>query len=396
MDPGRRHTTLLDDKAMGCLAGAAVGDALGGATEGWTAEQIRARYGGWVDDIVPAYEADTPRAERHSRYAKGDGRITDDTLMTQALVAVYRRCRRHLDAYDVADELIPELTGRTQWIPDMEREDAPFQRLFLAEKYLVARLQYGHVDPREAGVGNIVNCGAAMYMAPVGIVNAAAPETAYAEAIDLAGAHQSSYGREAAGVMAAAVAAAMAADATVDDVVEASLGVAHDGTRDAIRSVVACAQSLGDWRDGLAQLREAIAPFDTVGPEYRDPGLGARRPSRLHAIEELPIALGLLVIARGDYREAVLGAANYGRDSDSIATMAGAIAGALGGLEVVPEAWRRTVASASQLDLETPGREMAAVARELMEADERRRAARQDAFAVLTGDERLAHHLDPA
>jgi hypothetical protein len=76
--------------------------------------------------------------------------------------------------------------------------------------------------------------------------------------------------------------------------------------------------------------------------------------------------------------------------------MAGAIAGALGGLEVVPEAWRRTVASASQLDLETPGREMAAVARELMEADERRRAARQDAFAVLTGDERLAHHLDPA
>lgn len=396
MDPGRRPTTLLDDKAMGCLAGAAVGDALGGATEGWTAEQIRTRYGGWVDDIVPAFEAGTPRAERHSRYAKGDGRITDDTLMTQALVAVYRRCRRHLGAYDVADELISELTGRTQWIPDMEREDAPFQRLFLAEKYLVARLQYGHVDPREAGVGNIVNCGAAMYMAPVGIVNAAAPEAAYAEAIDLAGAHQSSYGREAAGVMAAAVAAAMDANATIDDVVDASLAVAHDGTREAIGSVVACARSLGDWRDGLAQLREAIAPFDTVGPDYRDPGLGARRPSRLHAIEELPIALGLLVIARGEYREAVLGAANYGRDSDSIATMAGAIAGALGGLEVVPEAWRRTVASASQLDLETPGREMAAVAREMMEADERRGGARRDAFAALTGDERLAHHLDPA
>ncbi|MGW1619192.1 hypothetical protein, partial [Streptomyces sp. NPDC002172] len=31
-----------------------------------------------------------------------------------------------------------------------------------AEKWLAARLHYGHVDPREAGVGNIVNCGAAM------------------------------------------------------------------------------------------------------------------------------------------------------------------------------------------------------------------------------------------
>ncbi|MEW5633249.1 ADP-ribosylglycohydrolase family protein, partial [Streptomyces hydrogenans] len=55
----------------------------------------------------------------------------------------------------------------------------PLQRIFLAEKWLVARLHYGHHDPREAGSGNIVNCGAAMYMAPVGLVNAADPHGAY-------------------------------------------------------------------------------------------------------------------------------------------------------------------------------------------------------------------------
>ncbi len=64
--------------------------------------------------------------------------------------------------------------------------------------------------------GNIVNCGAAMYMAPVGLVNAANPAAAYAEALDVAGAHQSSYGREAAGVFAAAVAAACVPGATPD------------------------------------------------------------------------------------------------------------------------------------------------------------------------------------
>lgn len=396
-----RRTTLLDDKAMGCLAGAAVGDALGGATEGWTSEQIRERYGGWVEDIVPAFEADTPRAERHSRYAKGNGRITDDTLMTHALAEVYRRRRRHLTAYDVAEELVPLLMGPAQWIPDMEREEPPLQRLFLAEKWLVARLHYGHVDPREAGVGNIVNCGAAMYMAPVGIVNAADPEAAYAEAIDIAGAHQSSYGREGAGVMAAAVAAAMAPGADVDTVIDASLRVAQDGTRSALEAVVACARSVpaggpDAWAEGLAGLREAISPFDTVGPDYREAGLGARRPSRLHAIEELPVALGILIVAQGSCREAVLAATNYGRDSDSIATMAGALAGALGGLPSVPEAWRRRVTTESQLDLEEPALALAEVAREIHAADVARQSRRASAFEALIDQETHAAHLDPA
>jgi hypothetical protein len=248
-----------------------------------------------------------------------------------------------------------------------------------------------------------------MYMPPVGIVNAADPDAAYAEAIDIAGAHQSSYGREAAGVMAAAVAAAMAPGAAVDDVVEAAIRVAHDGTRSAVVAVVAEARRQAgptanrdgsepgpSWSGALAALRDAIEPYDTVGPDYREPGLAARRPSRLHAIEELPVALGLLVVTGGAYRDAVLAATNYGRDSDSIATMAGALAGALAGPSVIPEAWRRTVAAASQLDLEAPGREMAAVAAELLRSDAERHRARLAAFDALTTDAERAPHLDPA
>ena len=85
-----------------------------------------------------------------------------------------------------------------------------------------------------------------------------------------------------------------------------------------------------------ARLREAVAPFDTVGPDYRAMSMDARRPSRTKAIEELPVAFGLLLAHDGDYRGAVLGAVNYGRDSDSIAVMAGALAGALGGAAAVP------------------------------------------------------------
>jgi ADP-ribosylglycohydrolase len=373
----------LEDKAVGALAGAAVGDALGGATEGWTPEQIQDRHGGVVTGVVGPWFDDWRNARPIAPYHKGDGHVTDDTLMTHALVEVYGKVRGHLDAYSVAEELVPLLIGEKRWIPELETESLLLHRIFLAEKWMVTRLQYGHVDPREAGVGNIVNCGAAMYVAPVGVANAGDPRGAYAEAIDIAGAHQSSYGREAAGVYAAAVAAAMAPGATADDVLACCLELARDGTRAAIAAVAAAAEGQRDWQAAIPVLRAAVAPYDSVGPAYREPGLDARRPSRLHAVEELPVALGFVLVAAGGYRDAVLGAVNYGRDADSIATMAGGITGALGGADAVPRQWREQVSTASRLDIEAPGRVMAAVATEMLAADERRQAARQRSMRAL-------------
>jgi len=383
--PGREtRAESLADRITGALVGAAVGDALGGPVEGYSPDQILERHGGRIHGIVGPWNGDAWRTARPiAPYHKGDGHVTDDTLMTHALVRVYARVRDHLDAYAIADHLVPDLMTTPRWIPELEAEALPLHRVFLAEKWLVARIHYGHVDPREAGTGNIVNCGAAMYMAPVGLVNAAHPAGAYAEALDIAGAHQSSYGREAAGVFAAAVAAACAPGATPDSVVDACLSLAKDGTRAAIERVCETAARHRDFESALGPLREAVAPYDTVGPDYRAPSLGARRPSRLHAIEELPVALGMLLVAGGDYRHAVLGSVNYGRDCDSIATMAGALAGALG--SPVPADWAKTVAEASRLDLDEPARVLTEVAREIFARDVRRRRAHEEAFAALGG-----------
>jgi len=373
----------LADRAKGALAGAAVGDALGGAAEGNTPADIQARYGGFIDGVVPPFLADWRNARPIAPYHKGDGHITDDTLMTHALVDVYGRVRDHLDAFAVAEHLVPLLIDERRWIPELEAEALLLHRVFLAEKWLVARLHYGHVDPREAGVGNIVNCGATMYVAPIGIVNAADPAGAYHEAIDVAGAHQSSYGREAAGVFAAAVAEAMRPGATPESVVEAAVDLAHDGTRHAIEAVSAVATTCPNWQESLGTLRAAVEPFDTVGPQYRSPAADARRPSRTKSIEELPIALAMVLIAKGDYRQAVLGAVNYGRDSDSIATMAGAVTGALGGLGAVPAEWVDQVGTASRVDVVGPGALMADVAMEIWPRDAKRDQSRDDARSML-------------
>ncbi|MFF8828949.1 ADP-ribosylglycohydrolase family protein [Streptomyces sp. NPDC015131] len=375
----------LEDRITGSLVGAAVGDALGGAVEGYSPDRIAERHGGRVTGIVGPWNGDDWRTARPlAPYHKGDGHVTDDTLMTHALVRVYDTVRDHLDAYAVADHLVPDLISTPRWIPELEAEALPLQRIFLAEKWLVTRIHYGHADPREAGTGNIVNCGAAMYMAPVGLVNAANPGAAYAEALDVAGAHQSSYGREAAGVFAAAVAAACLPGATPSSVVDTALSLAKDGTRAAIEAVAEAAVHHTDFEPALRPLREAVAPFDTVGPDYRSPSLGARRPSRLHAIEELPIALGMLLVGEGDYRRTVLGAVNYGRDCDSIATMAGAVCGALHGEAAVPAAWAKQVAEASRLDLHAPARVLADVTQEVFTRDTARRRAHERAFAALS------------
>lgn len=371
---------LLLDKARGCIAGLAVGDSLGGSTEGYPPEAIRERFGGWVTDIVGPYRTEWRTERPMSPYHKGDGHVTDDTLMVLALARVYAVVRDHLSAFDVADHLAPDLAHRVVYVPELEMDTVLLNRLFLAEKYLVLRLLSANADPREAGVGNAVNCGAAMYMAPVGIVNAGDPAGAYREAIDVASAHQSSYGREAAGVMAAAVAAAMRPGATLDGVVDACLALARDGTRDAIAAVTSAARTVHDWESAIPVLRRAVAPFDSVGDRYREPLLDARRPSRVASIEELPVALGFLVATGGSYVDAVLGGVNYGRDADSIAQMAGAVAGALHGLTVVPKRWIDAVSEASRRDFVAVADELAAVARAVFAKDRTRWQEREARF----------------
>jgi ADP-ribosylglycohydrolase len=187
-------------------------------------------------------------------------------------------------------------------------------------------------------------------------------------------------------VLAAAVAAAMQVDATPETVVEACLALAKDATRTAIEAAADAAAKLDGWRDGgLAELRQSFVPFDSVGEHYATPALNARIPSRLHAIEELPIALGLLVATGGDYEETVLGGVNYGRDSDSIASMGGALAGALG--NPLRRDWVDEISAASKIDVEDGGRRMAVVAAEIFAKDVQRHQERAQALAALTAGE---------
>src|SRR5690606_24647635 len=176
-------------------------------------------------------------------------------------------------------------------------------------KWLYMRLCLANADPRQGGVGNMVNCGAAMYAAPVGIINAGDPVNAYREAVDIFSAHQQSYGLEAAAVMAACVAEAFKSDATVDSIIDVALTLAKEGTQRAIAAVVDCARGYTDWKAAIGPLREAIRPYDGSAElnTMRGNGTNNWQPSREHSIEEVPVALGFLVVVAGDFEQSIFG-----------------------------------------------------------------------------------------
>ncbi len=155
----------LRGRVRALLYGVALGDALGAPVEKLSAGEIRARYGRVTSLDTPWHRLTQPESARNGR-VRGGGIVTDDTLMTLCLMNIYTQERRHLDAWDMAVGMVREIAWTPRWVPELQRETMLVERLFYPEKWIFQRLQLSAVDPRQGGVGNMVNCGAAMYIAP--------------------------------------------------------------------------------------------------------------------------------------------------------------------------------------------------------------------------------------
>ena len=336
----------FQERVQGVILATALGDAMGATIEKLSYEQIKEMYGRVECLKTNWYKADAPQEVTLGKM-RGNGIVTDDTLMTSALIHVYLKEQRHLDAYDLGNEFVKEISYKKTYIPEFGREGLIIDRLFYPEKYIFMRHVLANCEPREGGIGNMINCGAAMYISPIGIVNAGNPKAAYDEAILFAMGHQSSYGLEAAGVLAACVAKAFEENITVDEIVETAIYFAKDGTKQAIIDMTEAARTL---RAEKATMDQVIAAFQSVIAKYSPMGDDVHRkiekigipsnhytPSRLFSIEELPMALAFIVLNDGEFYKSIYDGINSGRDTDSIGVMIGVILGAMYGSEVIRE-----------------------------------------------------------
>ncbi|TKC16804.1 ADP-ribosylglycohydrolase family protein [Robertmurraya kyonggiensis] len=366
------------ERVKGVLIGTALGDALGAPIEKLTYQEIKEKYGR-VETLKTKWYKEDLGYDVNKGKKRGNGIVTDDTLMTIALCNVYNIEKRHLDAYDMANEFVKEIAFRKRYIPEFDREDMIIERLFYPEKHIFLRHTLANCEPREGGHGNMINCGAAMYIAPVGIVNAGNPKAAYDEAILFAMGHQTSYGLEAAGVLAACVAKAFEPNVTVDSIVDTAIELAKDGTKEAIIAVTNVAKKLrtknASMDEVVAALHDAIKPFspmgDDVSRKIEKVGIPSNHyaPSRTGSIEELPLALGFIVYNNGAYFKSIYDGINSGRDTDSIGVMIGVILGAMYGTSLIESEDIQLLESANQLNFDDVTETFAESARFIIEKD---------------------------
>lgn len=337
------HRGLLNSAGLlarthGCLAGVAVGDALGFPAHDLDPQQVAARFG-LVDRLLPAADDDPI----HKGYAAG--RVTDDTILTLVTAEAVLSTDTEPTTQDMARILFEWGRKNEQvWTPGNvfgPSTKSAFASLLASGGRFSLDLTRGRAHD---GASN----GAPMRMAPAGLVHPGDPGAAARLACALTlPTHPTQVAISAAAALAAGVATALQKGAEVLDIVEACLFGARIGEewgREHARVVPA--PSI-ERRLHLAVGLALAAPDAIEAARNLHAVIGGNLP----AAEALPTAVGVLLAARGEPAEAMVAGASAGGDSDTIASMAGGLAGALRGIGAIPAAWLQQVEEVNSLEL---------------------------------------------
>jgi ADP-ribosylglycohydrolase len=315
-------------RARGALYGLAIGDALGMPTQLLSRAEIRARWGELLTGFEPAPPGHPIAAGMPA------GAVTDDTEQAVLLGRLLVRGHGTIDPNEFASALV-------SWERDMAGRGSE-DLLGPSTRRAVAAVLAG-TPPGEAGATGDTN-GAAMRIAPVGI--AVAPDDLPALVGQVVMASHLTHNTGIALAGAAAVAAAVSAGVSGAGVTQAT-ALAVEAAR--------IAAGRGHWVAGadVAARIEWAAGLVTGRSRREAPDLIYRLVGTSLATQEsVPAAFAVLAASPGDPWHACLLAASLGGDCDTIAAMAGAIAGACHGLGAFPPE-AAAVIDAQHLDLAT-------------------------------------------
>lgn len=285
----------LYDKIYGCLLGGLIGDSMGGPSENMTWQEIERKFG-WIENF--------------------EGCGTDDTAVKTILTdAIIKN-----NGYITADE----------WAEEFLNVQEKYYTLYFAPvRNMYHKLQNDTTLPVYAGIGNSPSSSSAMAITPMGIINACDPRQAAVETYDVAGMiHQgdATYCRDAACAIAASVAEALKPETTVDAIIDAATSHLHrKSSRELIGEINKSMEIVRSGADYKAYRNWFYA--------------NCLRPVACDSRETIPAAFAVFYLAKGNLEQTAIYAANLGRDSDTIGTMAASIAGAWGGVSSIRKDW---------------------------------------------------------
>ncbi|GIH46792.1 ADP-ribosylglycohydrolase [Microbispora rosea] len=292
--------TSVRDRARGCLLGLAAGDALGAPAENLAPEEIAARWG-----VLTEIE-------------RGG---TDDTEYTIFAATVLLRHGHALTSEDVARAWREEIVARL---------DGPMRGAGFSELGTVEALRRG-LRPPLTGRWHAHGWsdGLAMRAAPYGIFAAGDPDEAARLAETDGRVSHTGEGIFGGRAVAAAVAVAMTGASPAEVAAAALRAVPEDSWT---------ARSLRAALDVAAR-----TPRPLLGRTLHDAVVMAHYPWTDLAPEAVALAFAAYTAGGGEVEASVVIAANLGRDADTTAAVAGALAGAGRGEAAVPARWAERI-----------------------------------------------------
>lgn len=320
----------LKDRAIGCLYGAAVGDAMGMPASFLTRKQIKATYGYINEFLTP----DRRVQDVHSRLDAGD--ITDDTYETIIMAKV-------LIENEGFDEKAFSFAMKDWALENKMLESdliGPSTRKFLASTIKGE-------DTKEGAKTSDTN-GSAMRVAPLGIYfhddTSACLRNAAASSLP-------SHGSVPAVAAACAVAMACACGikggfSTAEIMIQAAKGaefgenIGHDIPAPSVSKRILFAKEYIERMKGknISEILDYLVAIFGAG---------------MKSYESIPLSLGIFYAAGGDLSIGIPAAVNAGDDADTNGSICGAICGAYSGFDKIPPEWvKRVKSSQGDMDLE--------------------------------------------
>lgn len=360
----------IKDKFRGCIAATWTGSAMGAAVEGWPTERVKETYG-FLDKLAPYGHY---VGQNDTNWERPPG-TTEDGIERQKLIATaIIEKKGRIKAHDLV----------RVWLRDLDPAKIRYKQEGFDESLL--ELARAGVPPSELGrlwpYPNVVSVSRASH--PLGLINAGDPEAAADDTFAVGRVYmkETSFGLRWAALYNAAIAEACRPGATVDSVLAVAKEYATyraEGGRlyaayDTIESEVGRALEIAAKHTDWASMKDE---FDGIyfGGGYFNYGMS-------QANEIISKGLAVFALAKGDPKEAILTAVNFGRDTDCLAAVAGGLSGTLSGVEAVPVEWTNQVNEATKQDPYTNNhRTIGETADGLYEA-------------FLARRERLSRHLD--
>lgn len=310
----------------GCEAAGNIANSMGDVVEGMSWRRIEERYG-FLDKLVAQDKTARRRPQRfgpdwvNQAHHRPPGMTEDGFERHRLLTSAILKKGGRITIEDLA---------RT-WIEDID--PGKFGYLLGPQDQVIYNLLKAGLPPWEVGryAAWPAFIGTSKMIMPVGMVNACRPDDAARDALDLSRikdvqGRPNNFALEVAAAIAAAAAEALRPGATVNSVVEIALAQLPAEARKEVEMGVNWARKAKDWKE--------------LRPLYEKQYEG--KPGS-NAVEVLCGGLACFLVADGRPREAILYAVNLGRDTDCKAYVAGGLAGALRGIEVLPPDWVETV-----------------------------------------------------